>query len=290
VPVLVSGPVCIIARLSVSKSFCDVRSLQATICGGITVLARGQSENLAANGTAESDRKAMEGAAVNLLPVMFKMVSESKEAGSNTSNDMDTTEKPAASGSASQDGQKTRSITDAIASLVPLAPKPFLHNLFQKLMHRLLEEAQSDSGDRGRVCSLLSLSECLVASEVFEESSISFLYRALKPLIRNDEFGARVQKRAYKVLAEICQRYHSFVADIDRLKELSSLLTGTMMTSQVAARYMRLKCLNLIIEGLGDHQKEHLVSEVSRFNSKRSSIFNKLTVLLTAERNVEYSR
>jgi len=101
-----------------------------------------------------------------------------------------------------------------------------------------------------------------VASKVLDGSSIVFLYRALKPLIRNDEYGPRVQKRAYKVLAEICEQHHSFVAEPERLKELSALLTGTIMTSQISARSMRLKCMNLIVDGLdGDEtSKEQLVS------------------------------
>ena len=206
-------------------------------------------------------KSALEGAAVTILPVLFKLVSDYKKVSNNT-NDFDGTGGVPSQGetSALQDGVVTRSISEAISALAQLAPKDFLHSLFQKVMHRLLEEVQSDVGDREKICSLLTLSESLVSSEALDVSSISFLYRALKPLIRDDAYGPRVQKRAYKVLVEICQHHHSFVSDIDRLKELSALLSGTIMTSQVAARYMRLRCLNIIIEGLGEEQKEHLVS------------------------------
>ena len=157
------------------------------------------------------------------------------------------------------DGQKNRAITHAISALAGQAPGPFIHNMFQKLMHRLLEEIQSQTCDREKVCSLLNLSESLVVAEVLEETDISFLYRALNPLLRTDEYGARVQKRAYKVLGEISQHHHSFVADSNRLKELSALLSNAIMTSHVSARCMRLKCLNLILEGFNEDDKDHLV-------------------------------
>jgi len=86
------------------------------------------------------------------------------------------------------------------------------------------------------------------------------LYRVLKPIVANDELEARVQKRAYKVLAEICGRYHSFVSNPVRLKELTTLLSTTIMTSQVSARYMRLKCIASIAEGFDETGSEHMVS------------------------------
>ena len=159
--------------------------------------------------------------------------------------------------------QKLQSVTTAISSLARLAPDQFLLGLFKKLMHRLLEEVQSESADSERICSLLTLSQALVASKVLDESSIVFLYRALKPLIRNDEHGPRVQKRAYKILAEICETHHSFVAEPERLKELSALLTSTIMTSQVSARQMRLRCMSIIVEGLDGTNSEQMVCLLS---------------------------
>jgi ribosomal RNA-processing protein 12 len=156
--------------------------------------------------------------------------------------------------------QKLQCVTEAISSLSRLAPEEFLRGLFKKLMHRLLEEIQSESGDKERICSLLTLSQALVASQVLDESSIAFLYRAVKPMIRNDEDGPRVQKRAYKVLTEICEKYHAFVADADRLQELAVLLSGTATTSQVSSRHMRLRCLSIIVDGLDASHVAQMVS------------------------------
>jgi ribosomal RNA-processing protein 12 len=191
---------------------------------------------------------------------MFKIVSASPSGstGSKEGEAMDTEEK-ASSNVSDTYAQQVRCIIDAISSLSRLAPQVFMHGLFKKLMHRLLEEIQSGNGDSERICSLLSLTQALVASEVLDDASISFLYRAIKPLIRNDEHGPRVQKRAYKLLAEICERHHSFVAEVGQLKELTDLLTGTIMTSQIAARHMRLKCMNIIVDGFNETNSDNLV-------------------------------
>jgi len=211
------------------------------------------------------DVAAVGAASVKLLPVMFKFVSDTHAAlsdGKSDPNDeMDVEQqlpvKPS-SDRALDDFQKLQSVTTAISSLARLAPDEFLRGLFKKVMHRLLEEVQSESPDSERICSLLTLSQALVAAKVLDESSIVFLYRALKLLIRNDEHGPRVQKRAYKALAEICEKHHSFVAEPERLKELSTLLTGTIMTSQIAARQMRLKCMRTIVNGLDETNTEQL--------------------------------
>jgi hypothetical protein len=226
-------------------------SRQTLICSSIATLVDSFKEQNS-GGENGGDSDALNAAAVKLIPVMFKIVSASHQSPpsnkiskkENAAMDMD--DKPASNDA---DGQQVQSITDAVASLAPLAPKAFLSGLFKKLMHRLLEEVQSENGDSEKICSLLSLARALVASEVLDEASVAFLYRAIKPLIRNDEHGQRVQKRSYKVLAEICQRHHSFVSEQDRLKELTDLLTGTIVTSQVAARHMRLKCMNIIVDG-----------------------------------------
>lgn len=210
---------------------------------------------------ASGDVTALGAASVALLPVMFKFVSDTHAAVSSSKAESMEVDKSFAKSSdySMESFQKLQCVTEAISSLARLAPDDFLRGLFKKLMHRLLEEVQSESGDSERICSLLTLSQALVASEVLDESSISFLYRALKPLIRNDEDGPRVQKRAYKVLTEICERHHAFVSESDRLQELSMLLVGSIMTSQIAARYMRLTCLNIIVEGFDDSNTEQLV-------------------------------
>ena len=221
------------------------------------------------------ERNALGDTAKLLLPILFKFVSDTHEAVSankdkNNKNDtasMDVDEKPTEKASSTLNPndrfQKLQCVSDAVSALARLAPDGYMKGLFKKLMQRLLDEVQSETCDNERICAYLTLSQALVASKVLDESSsISFLYRALKPLIANHTDGgsARVQKRAYKVLNEICQGYHNFVTSSERLNELSGLLTATIGTSQVSARYMRLKCLTIIVDGFDEANKSQLVS------------------------------
>jgi hypothetical protein len=265
-------------------------SQQTLICTSIATLVDSVEGD---NGGDPGDSEALNTAAVKLLPVMFKIVSASnqsppkeKKSGGKDDAPMDMDDKPASNDT---DGQQVQSITDAVASLARLAPRPFLHGLFKKLMHKLLEEVQSENGDSEKICSLLSLARALVASEVLDEESVAFLYRAIKPLIRNDEHGQRVQKRSYKVLAEICERHHSFVSEKDRLKELTDLLTGTVVTSQVAARHMRLKCMNIIVDGFKESGPADTVRFCEHWLPFASSSIETYTSILFTEHDLQCS-
>jgi ribosomal RNA-processing protein 12 len=211
----------------------------------------------------------LEQSAVKLLPTMFKFITETHASvskiikSSNENEDaMDTDEKsiPSSSDNSMATYQQLQHVTEAISSLAKFAPTDFVQGMFKKVMHRLLEEIQSDTCDNEKVCSLLSLSQALVASEVLDETNISFLCRVLKAIIKDDENGPRVQKRSYKLLAEICQRYHSYVTQPDQLTDFIQLLTSTIMTSQISARHMRLKCMNTMVEGMEYSDSRQMVS------------------------------
>jgi ribosomal RNA-processing protein 12 len=155
---------------------------------------------------------------------------------------------------------QVRAVADAIASLAKVAPQPLLQSLFSKVVQRLLEASQAEQDLSDKMCSLLVLSQALVISDNLDGSSIALLYRSLKPLIRTDETKPRIQKRAYKVLAEICNRRPAFVTEDGRLKELLELLTASSASSQVSARFMRIKCLENIVNAIGESLE---VDEVS---------------------------
>eukprot|EP00980_Cylindrotheca_fusiformis_P013508 scaffold3450_cov114-Cylindrotheca_fusiformis.AAC.13 len=141
-----------------------------------------------------------------------------------------------------------RAVTEAISSFAQLASSELVERLFSKVIHKLLEASQANDDLSEKVCSLLALSQALVSSDSLGLSSISLLYRSLKPLIRSDETSPKVQKRSYKLLSEILHRYPFFIQDSTQLKELLELLTSSMSTTQVSSRFTRIKCLIIIIE------------------------------------------
>ena len=195
----------------------------------------------------DMDRAALTSTAVKLLPLLFKIVS-TRTASSSSKDDAD---------------KDSHAVSSAIASLCRHAPSEFLFGLFKKLMQRLLEEIQSSTNSSEKVCALLSLAQALVASRVLDDANASFLYRVLKPLLRADVQEARVQKRTYKVLAELCECHHAYFSGMQQLKELLALLTDASQSPHVSARYMRLKCLNVLVDGFDDtHTKEVVSSHV----------------------------
>lgn len=190
-----------------------------------------------------------------ILPSLFKLVETlhgvgvSKKA-SNHKDDMDVEgETEGEKKILSQEAQRVIAVTDAIAALAPLAPDLFLKGLFKKVIQRLLAASQSSEDETEKMCTLLGLAQALVKSKCLNDESISLLYRSIKPLIQSDEQGPRVQKRAYKVFAEICQHYSSFVTAPERLNEIIDLLIGATMVLQVSARHMRLRCIKFVVDG-----------------------------------------
>ena len=162
--------------------------------------------------------------------------------------------------------QLVEAVTDAIGQLAQICPRDFLQGLFKKVVQRLLlattEVADNSEGDTNatalRMCSLLGLGQALVASGSLDDASLSLLYRAIRPLVRTDEHDPRVQKRAYKVLAEICQRHKDFVTSDERLSEMIDLLVDSIVTCQVSARHMRLKCMTCIVDGFDSSNSAHM--------------------------------
>lgn len=243
------------------KAMEDARypQLLGIICSGLAVLCESAKDRISMDEGTLSDvnqheADALSKAAVLLLPVLFKNVerlhASSSPAGSEQTDEMEVEQDKA--GPTSADANLTQQTTKAIASLASHAPHEFLQKMFKKLMRRLLEESQSEDPDKGKLSSLLNLAQALVASGSLEESSVSLLYRTLKPLTRNDQLDSKVQKMSYKVLAEICRCYHSVVAKGETLKELIEFLTGTAITSHVSARSMRLKCIGSLVDGFGE--------------------------------------
>jgi len=243
------------------------------IPSSLKILAAGIRERFEASkgdrATAK-DYEVVSQASVKLLPGFFKLTETLH--GTNTASeattkrkdsDMDVEDDAAAidekaDGMSSQDAQRVQAVTDAIGELARICPRPFLQNLFKKVMQRLLVATQSEADESGKICTLLGLAQALVSSEALDENSISLLYRAIRPLIRSDEHDSRVQKRAYKVLSEICEKNSSFVTSAEHLGDFTELIIGSIMTCQVSSRHMRLKCMVHIVKAFDSSNEQHM--------------------------------
>lgn len=167
-----------------------------------------------------------------------------------------------------QHTQLVEAVTDAIGQLAQVCPSEFLQNLFKKVVQRLLQATtevasngpnNNNNATTTRISSLLGIGQALAASGSLGDTSLSLLYRAVRPLVRSWEHDPIVQKRAYKVLAEICSNHKSFVTSTpERLGELTDMLIDSIVTCQVSARHMRLKCMTHVVAGLDSANETHM--------------------------------
>lgn len=235
---------------------------QIAICSGLDALAtgvygrKGELEELIEGdegNQVRTESDVMGQMSIKLLPSLFKLVDSLHDTSSEASKKSDEDNMDTEDSVIEKDASSVLVVTRSIASIAKVAPNAQIQRLFARVVQKMLESTQyNDKQTIEKMCSLLALSQALVISECLNESSISLLYRSLKPIIRTDETPSRIQKRAYKVMAEICKRYHSFVAEPQRLKEVMELLSSTSATSQVSARFMRLKCLTFVVDGFQD--------------------------------------
>ena len=228
------------------------------VCGGLKTLALQTYERREESSEAQSDAATISELTTKLLPALFKLVETLNGTSSSKPKDSMDVDEDNNKRNQQHDPLQVQAVTEAIAELARHADKTYLQQLFKKVMQRLLTATQSENDETERICTLLGLSQALVASQSLDTPSIEFLYRATKPLIRSDEHQPRVQKKAYKVMLEICQRYSAFVTDPSQLNELIELLVGSLMTCQISARHMRLKCMALTVEGFNPSNKKHM--------------------------------
>lgn len=248
-------------------------SSQPVICGSLKSLAVGVTGRAETDLSTEAteDLEVLSNVSTKILPSLFKLVETLNESQkTNSTDDMDTDDKSSKEKQAirQQNMQLVEAVTDTIGQLAQICPPEFLQNLFKKVVQRLLvatTEAADNTGDKAskdaqalRMCSLLGLGQALVASGSLDDNSISLLYRAVRPLVRSDEHDSRVQKRAYKVLAEICEKHKEFVTSEERLSEMTDLMVDSIVTCQVSARHMRLKCMTYIVQGFDSSNQAHM--------------------------------
>mmetsp|Transcript_40077 Transcript_40077/g.45606 ORF Transcript_40077/g.45606 Transcript_40077/m.45606 type:complete len:1234 (-) Transcript_40077:9-3710(-) len=227
--------------------------LVTIICRGLKSLAESNQDKLT--------RQVFLKASTTLLPALFKLVEIMQEnSSSNRKNEnyMDLDDnKTLEEKAVNIADQRVCVVISAISKLACTAPSVYLQSLLKKILQRLLTASQSTQNECEKICTLLSLSQALVPA--LENTSLELVYRTVKPLIRSDEQPPRVQKRAYKVLLAICQLHPAFCTKSDRLLfELTNLLIDSIMTCQVSARHLRLKCMAIVVKEFKSTDKQQM--------------------------------
>eukprot|EP00850_Spirogloea_muscicola_P009487 SM000053S17444 [mRNA] locus=s53:449406:462681:+ [translate_table: standard] len=207
--------------------------------------------------------------------------------------------------------ERRGNIQDTIAALASVSPREVVRLYFVEIMRRLLavtieaSDASAHASDgvpmqtdvtdsaSARRCTFMDLA--LALSKGLDEESTDMLLSSAKPALKDND--ALVQKKAYKLLAQLLTEHPSILEHND--KELLSLLVDSLQACQASAKRHRIICLHTLIVHLikiGDARKDDtaslLISEIilatKEVNKKTRNVAYDLLVTLahsTADSN-----
>lgn len=164
-----------------------------------------------------------------------------------------------------------------IAAIASISDKQTVKSFFVAIMKKLLQatvEASTPSSEAepgamqvdapkpeesptARRCVFMDLALSLVNG--LDNEALGMLFSTAKPALQDND--AAVQKKAYKVLASICQANMNFVAG--KVEELLETLLTSLSTVHSSARRHRLRCLHFLILHLmkgGYERKDEAIS------------------------------
>lgn len=223
----------------------------------------------------EEDKRVLAEATKKILPALFTLVDELSDGsgsdGGGDSNkdknddgdaDMDDANDDVSNANTNANANASRSdaarhvdhVTRAVRALAAAAPPKFLRALVRKLLARSVRAAAD--ADHARAGPLLDLSRALVEADALDASSARLLYRTVATFLRDDRSSPASQKRAYRTLHALCERRaRDLVAagdDEENEEGVVGLLTSSLATTRVAARSVRLSCLERVLEPYAD--------------------------------------
>ncbi len=254
------------------------------ICHGLQSLVEcSKKDETVTTNNNEHEMMLMGSMSTRLLPLLFNLLEKNSGRGNDTSTP----------------------VLGAVSALVSIAPPPFVSGLFKKLLHKLLEkkaaaaaELSSTSAVSQSVTSSMETSAALCSSgesrgeseknlvppplqlaytyldiiacmvHQLEPNCVMLCYRAIKPMIQDDQTPG-IQKRAYKILLELCQYHNELIlSDPSDLQAFVDLLVGSLYNCHAKSRRVRLKCLSYMVQNLQPDNEEHkavpkaIVSEI----------------------------
>ncbi|KAK9818389.1 hypothetical protein WJX72_011834 [[Myrmecia] bisecta] len=146
-------------------------------------------------------------------------------------------------------------LADTIAAYAAIADAQTVSAFFRTVIKKLIKVAEDEKAEvpppdmvreggdtpSARRCTFLELALCLAPG--LDTSGIDVLYKAAKPCLQ--ERDQAVQKKAYRVLAYICEQRPDFLQP--KFGDMVELLLAGMATSLSAAKRYRLRCLKAAI-------------------------------------------
>uniref|UniRef100_A0A7M4F4E7 Ribosomal RNA processing 12 homolog n=1 Tax=Crocodylus porosus TaxID=8502 RepID=A0A7M4F4E7_CROPO len=162
--------------------------------------------------------------AKNFLPILFNVYSQPGDDGRSSAH--------------------RRAVLDTVRTYLTVTEQQLVCGFLQKASEKL---SSPDSSEFTR----LSILDLIVAMAPYaDEPTLGTLYRTIQPSLQTKEHG--VQKKAYRVLEEVCAASHGPCQAFIRsnLGELKTVLLDSLKSAASPAKRPRLKCLLHIVKQL----------------------------------------
>ena len=157
-----------------------------------------------------------------------------------------------------QVGRDAEAFLNAIAAYIRLSAQSLVDTMGKQVLKKLINSTMNlDKEELAKgAATMMGLSAALAPK--LSASQRSVLYRAIGPCLE-DARHAAVQKRAYRVLAIMCESHSKAAAaeDFEWLETVAKAIVGGMSTSSVAGKRQRLVCMGHIVRGLDLTNEQH---------------------------------
>ncbi|XP_064519144.1 RRP12-like protein [Pseudopipra pipra] len=191
--------------------------LRPTVCQALRTLIHKGCET-------DAERAEVGRFAKNFLPILFNVYSQPEEDG----------------GSSAQ----RRSVLDTVRAYLTITDPQMVCGFLEKASAKLTSPESSEFAR-------LSILDLVVAMAPYaDEQSLDSLYRTIQPSLQSKERS--VQKKAYRVLEEVCAAPHAPCQAFVRshLQDLQTALLDSLKSAASPAKRPRLKCLFHIVKQL----------------------------------------
>ncbi|XP_061228446.1 RRP12-like protein [Neopsephotus bourkii] len=174
--------------------------------------------------------------AKNFLPILFNVYSQPEEDGGSNA--------------------QRRSVLDTVRAYLTITDPQMVCGFLQKASLKLTSPESSEFAR-------LSILDLVVAMAPYaDEQSLDSLYRTIQPSLQSKERS--VQKKAYRVLEEVCAAPHAPCQAFVRshLQELQAALLDSLKSAASPAKRPRLKCLLHIVKQLSAEHEPFITALV----------------------------
>jgi len=188
--------------------------------------------------------KAMNDPVYNLTPVCCEII---KHAGSRYGESLECKGKVLAGLFNTGEGKDEAVMGETVKSWVEETKAPTA-KIFKKLLQKLLISLSPpyDAAKTATIGHLLVMLDGILPG-LDNDDDYQLVYRIVKNVIRTNTCG----KRCFKILSVLL-----LMNKVKDSGDVRKLITDTMMTSDVASRCERLKCLTIVVDNLDEERKE----------------------------------